>query len=136
VILIIIGTFFRCVRLWRENLGVATSILWNIITPSAVVTLLGGYQKGLEYADLPAPVAVLVETGWVMFGINIFATVAARKYEQSFVSTWYLMGTIVVCRSKIIVPPLWHRSILEDGPGLPSLARRGDVNTSLTSVEM
>jgi cbb3-type cytochrome oxidase subunit 1 len=83
------------VKLWSEKLGVATSILWNIIILSAVVTLLGGYQKGLEYADLPTPVAILVVIAWVMFGINIFATVATRKYEQMYVSTWYLMGTIL-----------------------------------------
>ena len=30
------------VKLWSEKLGVATSILWNVIILSAVVTLLGG----------------------------------------------------------------------------------------------
>src|SRR5438270_8500735 len=60
------------VKLWSEKLGVATSLLWNVIILSAVVTLLGGYQKGLEYADLPTPVAVLVVIAWVMFGVNIF----------------------------------------------------------------
>ena len=83
------------VKLWSEKLGVATSILWNIIILSAIVTLLGGYQKGLEYADLPTPVAVLVVIAWVMFGFNIFATIATRKYNQMYVSTWYLMGTIL-----------------------------------------
>ena len=83
------------VKLWSEKLGVATSILWNIIIVSAIFSLLGGYQKGLEYADLPTPVAVLVVIAWVMFGFNIFATIATRKYNQMYVSTWYLMGTIL-----------------------------------------
>jgi cytochrome c oxidase cbb3-type subunit 1 len=83
------------VKLWSEKLGVATSILWNIIILSAVFALLGGYQKGLEYADLPTPIAVMVVIAWVMFGINIFATIATRKYNQMYVSTWYLMGTIL-----------------------------------------
>src|ERR1700758_1201594 len=34
------------VKLWSEKLGVATSIVWNVIILSAIVTLLGGYQKG------------------------------------------------------------------------------------------
>ena len=80
------------VKLWSEKLGMATSILWNVIILSAVVTLPGGYQKGLEYADLPTPVAVLVVIAWVMFGINIFATIATRKYQQMYVSTWYTDG--------------------------------------------
>ena len=83
------------VKLWSEKLGVATSILWNIIIISAIFSLLGGYQKGLEYADLPTPVAVLVVIAWIMFGVNIFATIATRKYQQMYVSTWYLMGTIL-----------------------------------------
>ena len=58
------------VKLWSEKLGVATSILWNIIILSAVVTLLGGYQKGIEYADLPTWVACLVVVAWIMFGIK------------------------------------------------------------------
>ncbi len=74
------------VKLWSEKLGVATAILWNIIILSAVVTLLGGYQKGLEYAELPTPVSVMVVIAWVMFGTNIFATIATRKYEQMYVS--------------------------------------------------
>lgn len=83
------------VKLWSEKLGVATSILWNIIILSAVVTLLGGYQKGLEYADLPTWVACLVVVAWVMFGTNIIMTVAHRKYKQMYVSTWYFLGTIL-----------------------------------------
>ncbi len=83
------------VKLWSEKLGVATGILWNIIILSAVVTLLGGYQKGLEYADLPFWISCLVVVAWVMFGFNIFATIATRKYQQMYVSTWYLMGTIL-----------------------------------------
>jgi len=83
------------VKLWSEKLGVATWILWNVIILSAVVTILGGYQKGLEYADLPTWVSVLVVIAWVMFGINIFGTVATRKYQQMYVSTWYIMGTIL-----------------------------------------
>ena len=35
------------VKLWSEKLGVATAVLWNVIILSAIVTLLGGYQKGL-----------------------------------------------------------------------------------------
>ncbi len=83
------------VKLWSEKLGVAASILWNIIIISAVFSLLGGYQKGLEYADLPTPVAVMVVIAWIMFGANLFATIANRKYNQMYVSTWYLMGTIL-----------------------------------------
>jgi cytochrome c oxidase cbb3-type subunit 1 len=83
------------VKLWSEKLGVASWLIWNVIILGAVVSILAGYQKGLEYADLPTPLSVLVVIAWVMFGINIFATIAQRKYQQMYVSTWYIMGTIL-----------------------------------------
>jgi cytochrome c oxidase cbb3-type subunit 1 len=83
------------VKLWSEKLGVATGILWNVIILSAVVALPLGFNKGWEYAELPTPISILVVIAWVMFGINIFATIASRKYEQMYVSLWYIMGTIL-----------------------------------------
>ena len=32
---------------------------------------------------------------WVMFGWNIFATIGSRRYEQMYVSLWYIMGTLL-----------------------------------------
>ncbi|QQS47801.1 MAG: cbb3-type cytochrome c oxidase subunit I [Acidobacteriota bacterium] len=83
------------VKLWSEKLGVATAVLWNLIILSAVVTLLLGINQGFEYAELALPLDVLVVVAWVMFGINIFATVATRKYLQMYVSLWYVMGAIL-----------------------------------------
>jgi cytochrome c oxidase cbb3-type subunit 1 len=83
------------VKLFSEKLGVATAALWNIIILGAVVALLAGWNQGLEYAELPLPLDILVVVAWVMFGINIFGTIAARKYQQMYVSIWYAMGTIL-----------------------------------------
>jgi cytochrome c oxidase cbb3-type subunit 1 len=83
------------VKVWSEKLGVATAVLWNFIILSAVVTIPAGFQKGLEYADLPTWVSCLVVVAWVMFGFNIFATIFTRKYQQMYVSLWYMMGTIL-----------------------------------------
>ncbi len=73
----------------------ATAVLWNVIILSAVVSLLAGWNKGWEYAELPIFVSVMVVIAWVMFGINIFATIGTRKYQQMYVSLWYVMGTIL-----------------------------------------
>lgn len=83
------------VRLWSEKLGIATAALWNVIILGAVVSLLLGINQGFEYAELPLPLDVMVVIAWVMFGINIFGTVATRKYQQMYVSLWYAMGTIL-----------------------------------------
>jgi cytochrome c oxidase cbb3-type subunit I len=83
------------VKLWSEKLGVATAALWNVIVLGAVVSLLMGWNQGLEYAELPLWEDVLVVVAWVMFGANIFMTIASRKYDQMYVSIWYIMGTIL-----------------------------------------
>jgi len=83
------------VKLWSEKLGVATAVLWNVIIFGAIFALLGGYNQGFEYAELPLPLDILVVIAWVMFGLNIFMTIARRKYVQMYVSIWYIMGTIL-----------------------------------------
>ncbi|QOY91310.1 cbb3-type cytochrome c oxidase subunit I [Paludibaculum fermentans] len=83
------------VKLWSEKLGVATAILWNAIILGAVVSLLMGWNQGLEYAELPMPLDIAVVVAWIMFGVNIFMTIASRKYDQMYVSIWYIMGTIL-----------------------------------------
>ncbi len=83
------------VPLWSEKLGVATAALWNVIVLGAVVALPLGFNHGFEYAELPMPLAILVVIAWVMYGINIFGTIASRKYQQMYVSIWYVMGTIL-----------------------------------------
>lgn len=83
------------VKLYSEKLGVATAVLWNVIVLGAVVSLLAGLNQGLEYAELPLLLDVLVVIAWVLFGINIFATIGRRRYTQMYVSLWYIMGTIL-----------------------------------------
>ena len=74
------------VKLWSEKLGVATAVLWNVIILGAVVSPAGGMDQGLEYAELPMPLDILVVVAWVMFGVNIFGTIASRRYQQMYVT--------------------------------------------------
>jgi cytochrome c oxidase cbb3-type subunit 1 len=83
------------VKLWSEKLGLATMWLWVVIILGAVVSLAAGANQGLEYAELPFWLDVLVTLAWVMFGVNIFATVATRKYTQMYVSLWYILAAIL-----------------------------------------
>jgi cytochrome c oxidase cbb3-type subunit 1 len=83
------------VKLWSEKLGLATMWLWVLIVLSAVVTLAAGQNQGLEYAELTLWIDVLVVVAWVMFAVNIFATVFTRKYQQMYVSLWYILASIL-----------------------------------------
>lgn len=82
-------------RLWSEKLGVATCVLFDAIILAAVYTTLSGTTQGLEYAEPPFVLDVGVTLAWVLFGLNVFMTIATRKHEKMYVSLWYIMGAIV-----------------------------------------
>lgn len=81
-------------KLFSEKLGMMTLYIWVFVVLAAVVTLGMGDTQAREYLELNIWLDLLVTIAWVLFGINIFATIAKRKYEQMYVSLWYIMGTI------------------------------------------
>jgi cbb3-type cytochrome c oxidase subunit I len=81
-------------KLFSEKLGMATLGIWVFVVLGAVVTLASGDTQAREYLELNMWLDILVTIAWVLFAINIFATIAKRKYEQMYVSLWYIMGTI------------------------------------------
>jgi cytochrome c oxidase cbb3-type subunit 1 len=83
------------VKLWSEKLGMATLWLWIVIILGAVVTLSAGMTQGLEYAELPFFLDVLVVVAWLMFTANIVMTVVTRKYQQMYVSIWYIVASLL-----------------------------------------
>lgn len=83
------------VKLLSEKLGKWTLYLWLVILAGAVVTLLGGDSSAREYLELNSWLDILVAAAWVMFAVNIFGTIAKRKYTQMYASLWYIMGTLL-----------------------------------------
>lgn len=83
------------VKLFSEKLGMWTLGLWVVIILGAVVTLASGDTQAKEYLELDTTLDIMVTIAWVMYAINMFMTIARRKYEQMYVSLWYLMGTIL-----------------------------------------
>ena len=81
------------VQLWLFNLGIA----------AAAVTLLLGYTQSLEYAELEWPLDIAIVVLWVMFAINVFATVLKRREEQMYVALWYVIATVLAIAVLYIV---------------------------------
>jgi cytochrome c oxidase cbb3-type subunit 1 len=81
-------------KLFSEKMGMATLWIWIVVVLGAVVMLASGDTQAREYLELNMTLDILVTIAWVLFGINIFATIAQRTYEQMYVSLWYIMGTI------------------------------------------
>ncbi len=93
-------SYYVVMRLCRRPLvfpRLARVQLWlfNVAIAAAAVTLMMGKTQSLEYAELEWPLDIGVVVLWVMFAVNVFATVIKRREEQMYVSLWYVIATVV-----------------------------------------
>ena len=82
-------------RLWSEVLGKATAMLWNFAGIIGILTLLAGLSQAREYAELIWPVDILIAVDLVAVSVNILMTVAQRRERKLYVSSWYIIGSVV-----------------------------------------
>ncbi|MFC1766480.1 cbb3-type cytochrome c oxidase subunit I [Planctomycetota bacterium] len=82
-------------KLFSEKLGVAMAVLFNVTLLGGATAILLGHMKNVEYGELPVPFDYLIVVCWVLFGINVFGTVATRKVKYLYVSVWYAMGAVI-----------------------------------------
>ena len=73
------------VQLWLFNVGVAL----------AALSLLAGHTQSLEYAELEWPLDIAIVVLWLMFAVNVFATIIKRNEEQMYVSLWFIIATVI-----------------------------------------
>lgn len=89
------------IPLWSTKLAYATNAVYWFATILGVYSFPTGTNAGWEYAELPMllmgflPIKLLVAVAWLMFTLNIFMTIANRKYTQMYVSLWYTMATLI-----------------------------------------
>jgi cytochrome c oxidase cbb3-type subunit 1 len=88
------------VAIWSKKLALFTCVLWWISLIVGIYSYPFGTNFGWEYAEFPnsvgfLPVKLLFTLSWLLFSLNIFMTIAKRKYEKMYVSLWYTMGTLI-----------------------------------------
>jgi len=87
--------------LWSIRLATATNVLWWCALIVGSFSVPFGTNYGWEYAELPIllfgfiPITSLVVVAWLLLMINIFMTIARRKYQKMYVALWYAMGALV-----------------------------------------
>jgi len=69
--------------------------LWNGGLIAALSSLLLGYNKGLEVAEFPNPLPLLLAGALFLIAWQVFMTVARRKEEKIFVSFWYIISALI-----------------------------------------
>jgi cytochrome c oxidase cbb3-type subunit I len=89
--------------------------LFNLAVVLAAVSLLIGMNTTKEYAELEWPLDIVVVIIWVIFLINIMATIFKRKQLHMYVSLWYIIATlfavaILYVVNNLAIPVSWNKS--------------------------
>tara|TARA_R110001592_G_scaffold211976_2_gene464090 strand:- start:25752 stop:27914 length:2163 start_codon:yes stop_codon:yes gene_type:complete len=82
-------------RMWSDKLSNINFWGWQIIILSAVITLPLGYTSGKEYAELEWPIDIAITVLWVVFGVNMMATILKRRVRHLYVAIWFYIATFV-----------------------------------------
>lgn len=88
------------VSLWSSKVAYWSAGIWWLSLVTSTFSYPFGTNFGWEYAEIPnwvwwIPVKPLFVLAWLLVLINIFATIATRKYKKMYVSLWYTMGTLI-----------------------------------------
>jgi cytochrome c oxidase cbb3-type subunit I/II len=68
---------------------------WQLIIVAAAITLPLGITSSKEYAELEWPIDLSIAVIWIIFGINMFATIIKRRENHLYVAIWFYIGTWV-----------------------------------------
>jgi cytochrome c oxidase cbb3-type subunit I/II len=82
-------------RMWSDKLSNINFWGWQIIILAAVLTLPLGYTSGKEYAELEWPIDIAITLLWVVFGVNMMATIIKRRVRHLYVAIWFYIATFV-----------------------------------------
>ncbi|MCU7496794.1 MAG: cytochrome-c oxidase, cbb3-type subunit I [Ignavibacteria bacterium] len=97
---IFMGVYYSLQRLCKTRMysGLLSKINfwgWQLIILFAVVTFALGYLTSKEYAELEWPIDIAITVVWVVFGINMLATLIKRREPHMYVAIWFYLATWV-----------------------------------------
>ena len=82
-------------RMWSDTLSWIHFWGWQLMIVATVITFFMGINTSKEYAKHEWPIDILITVVWVIFGINMFATIAVRRVRHLYVAIWFYIGTWV-----------------------------------------
>ena len=80
-------------RMFSDALSWTHFWTWQIMIVAVVITFLMGINTSKEYAEHEWPIDILIAVSWVIFGINMFGTIAKRRVRHLYVAIWFYIGT-------------------------------------------
>lgn len=66
---------------------------WQIMIIASLITFFMGLNTSKEYAEHEWPIDILITFSWVIFGLNMFLTIANRRVRHLYVAIWFYIGT-------------------------------------------
>ena len=66
---------------------------WQLFIVLSFVTFILGYNTSKEYAEHEWPIDILIALVWVLFGAQMFLTIAKRRVRHLYVAIWFYIGT-------------------------------------------
>ena len=81
--------------MWQEKIGHLLMWVWNIGLVIGMVSLLIGYNQGLEAGEFPVLVDAIFFVVVSIATLQFIMTIAKRTEPQLFVSLWYLVAAFV-----------------------------------------
>lgn len=80
-------------RMFSDAISWAHFWTWQLVIVSVVITFLMGINTSKEYAEHEWPIDILTTISWVLFGVNMFGTIAKRRVRHLYVAIWFFIGT-------------------------------------------
>ena len=79
---------------------------WQAIIVGAAITLPLGLTTSKEYAELEWPIDIAIALIWVVFTVNLLATIVKRREKHIYVAIWFYIATAVTVAMLHIVNSL------------------------------
>ena len=81
--------------MWQEKIGHLLMWVWNIGLVIGMISLLMGYNQGLEAGEFPVLVDTIFFIVISLATLQFIMTIAKRTEPQLYVSLWYLVAAFV-----------------------------------------
>lgn len=80
-------------RMYSDTLSWMNFWLWQLMIVVTYITFFMGINTSKEYAEHEWPIDILIAVAWIVFGINMFMTIARRRVRHLYVAIWFYIGT-------------------------------------------
>lgn len=80
-------------RMYSDTLSWLHFWTWQLMIIATFITFFMGINTSKEYAEHEWPIDILIAFSWIIFGANMFLTIAKRRVRHLYVAIWFYIGT-------------------------------------------